>query len=127
VSLVALELTFRYIGPLYIWGFGIPVAISIGFIVYGTIMSLKQKNIITDKSDKTFKIISKTFIIIGLVFLVLSIVVPLLLGLIKIPIPVLYFILPIITYFLLCLGCCIPTKGKRRLKSNDATLNHTSV
>lgn len=97
-----------------------PTVISIGLILYGITEILREKSIITDKSDKILKIISHVFLYIGLGFLIFSFISPILFQIF----PTLPFqILPIIallTFFLLCIGFCIPSKSKRKNKDMES-------
>lgn len=103
---------------IYVLAYAIPVIVSIGFILYGIINILNQKNRISDKSINIFKIVSHLFLYIGLAILIVSMTFGVLFTLLRITLPGILLTLAIFGYFLLFLGFCIPSKVKRKDEEN---------
>jgi hypothetical protein len=98
---------------LNVFTLGIPVAFSIGLTLYGTIIILKQKSIITDKSIRTLKITSNLFSYVGLALLVLSVTLLIIFSLLMHIFSITMMILLILSFIILCAGVSIPYKVKK--------------
>jgi hypothetical protein len=98
---------------LYVFTYSIPVALSIGLILYGTIMILKQKNFITDKSNRNLKIISNLFLYVGLALFILYIAILIIFRLMMNNFSIISILLLNLSFFLLSAGFSIPHKPKK--------------
>lgn len=99
---------------IYVFVFTILVAIGIGLILYGIIKILKEKNLLSNKSIKTLKLISNLVVYIGLALLILSLALEVLFIFLDINTWMISTNLPILSFFLIILGCGItsPDNGK---------------
>ncbi len=89
----------------YVFLLTIPVAISIGLIIYGIIMILKQKKIITKETTRIFRLIHYILLFMGIILLLGGYIMWSFSNRITIP-------LIILAIFFLCLGISIPKSSK---------------
>lgn len=89
----------------YVFLLTIPVAISIGLIIYGIIMILKQKKIITKETTRIFRLIHYILLFMGIILLLGGYIMLSFSNRISIP-------LIILAIFFLCLGISIPKSSK---------------
>lgn len=89
----------------YVFLLTIPVAISVGLIIYGIIMILKQKKIITKETTRIFRLIHYILLFMGIILLLGGYIMWSFSNRITIP-------LIILAIFFLCLGISIPKSSK---------------
>jgi len=83
----------------------IPVAISIGLIIYGIIMILKQKKIITKETIRIFRLIHYILLFMGIILFLGGFIMLSFGNIISVP-------LIILAIFFICLGISIPKSSK---------------
>jgi len=83
----------------------IPVAISIGLIIYGMIMILKQKKIITKETIRIFRLIHYILLFMGIILFLGGFIMLSFGNIISVP-------LIILAIFFICLGISIPKSSK---------------
>jgi len=83
----------------------IPVAISIGLIIYGIIMILKQKKIITKETIRIFRLIHYILLFMGIILFLGGFIMLSFGNIISVP-------LIILAIFFTCLGISIPKSSK---------------
>lgn len=89
----------------YVFLLTIPVAISIGLIIYGIIMILKQKKIITKETTRIFRLIHYILLFMGIILLLGGYIMWSFSNRITIP-------LIILAIFFTCFGISIPKSSK---------------
>ena len=89
----------------YVYFLTIPVAISIGLIIYGIIMILKQKKIITEETTRIFRLVHYILLFMGIILLLGGYIIWSFPNIISVP-------LIILGIFFICLGISIPKSSK---------------